>query len=181
MPLTHGLSLLSSNPNCRKKKKITNLQPYCRDKRIFSTGCAGDIDQSCSVAMPKSINYWWTLTIVNQITEENMKMTDCYFEKKDWRQCKDEASCHHNVLTQKRPFANLILHCTASDGDFQTLLESSWQRPEDLDTGCRQQCKITRHGPVYQTKTISSHSLKSDQLINIRTCRQSPRPECPAK
>ncbi|KAG6361828.1 hypothetical protein INS49_010057 [Diaporthe citri] len=34
------------------------------DKRIFSTGCA----------------------------DENMKMTDCYFEKKDWRQCKDEAS-----------------------------------------------------------------------------------------
>lgn len=32
------------------------------DKRIFSTGCA----------------------------EENMKMTDCYYEKKDWRQCKDE-------------------------------------------------------------------------------------------
>ncbi|KAG8170167.1 hypothetical protein KVR01_000912 [Diaporthe batatas] len=36
------------------------------DKRIFSTGCA----------------------------EENMKMTDCYFETKDWRQCKDEASSH---------------------------------------------------------------------------------------
>lgn len=23
-----------------------------------------------------------------------MKMTDCYYEKKDWRQCKDEASLH---------------------------------------------------------------------------------------
>ncbi|KAI0014874.1 hypothetical protein F4780DRAFT_784700 [Xylariomycetidae sp. FL0641] len=32
------------------------------DKRIFSTGCA----------------------------DENMKMTDCYFEKKDWRACKKE-------------------------------------------------------------------------------------------
>ncbi|KAK4145583.1 uncharacterized protein C8A04DRAFT_35629 [Dichotomopilus funicola] len=32
------------------------------DKRIFSTGCA----------------------------EENAKMTDCYYEKKDWRACKDE-------------------------------------------------------------------------------------------
>ncbi|KAF7913608.1 uncharacterized protein EAF01_000014 [Botrytis porri] len=32
------------------------------DKRIFSTGCA----------------------------EENSKMTDCYFEKKDWRLCKAE-------------------------------------------------------------------------------------------
>ncbi|KAI1078771.1 hypothetical protein F5B20DRAFT_581807 [Whalleya microplaca] len=32
------------------------------DKRIFSTGCA----------------------------DENMKLTDCYFEKKDWRACKKE-------------------------------------------------------------------------------------------
>ncbi|KAK0744340.1 hypothetical protein B0T21DRAFT_280456 [Apiosordaria backusii] len=32
------------------------------DKRIFSTGCA----------------------------EENAKLTDCYYEKKDWRQCKEE-------------------------------------------------------------------------------------------
>ncbi|KAK6615404.1 CHCH domain-containing protein [Botrytis cinerea] len=54
------------------------------DKRIFSTGCAG-----------KS-------RILNQSTiekgeanaespaEENSKMTDCYFEKKDWRLCKAE-------------------------------------------------------------------------------------------
>lgn len=32
------------------------------DKRIFSTGCA----------------------------EENAKMTDCYYERKDWRLCKAE-------------------------------------------------------------------------------------------
>ncbi|KAK4039068.1 hypothetical protein C8A01DRAFT_16892 [Parachaetomium inaequale] len=32
------------------------------DKRIFSTGCA----------------------------DENAKMTDCYYETKDWRACKDE-------------------------------------------------------------------------------------------
>ncbi|KAL6865642.1 hypothetical protein ACO1O0_001737 [Amphichorda felina] len=32
------------------------------DKRIFSTGCA----------------------------DENAKMTDCYFEKKDWRACAEE-------------------------------------------------------------------------------------------
>ncbi|KAH7040909.1 uncharacterized protein B0I36DRAFT_16728 [Microdochium trichocladiopsis] len=34
------------------------------DKRIFSTGCA----------------------------DENAKLTDCYFDKKDWRQCTQEAS-----------------------------------------------------------------------------------------
>ncbi|KAK8115986.1 hypothetical protein PG984_012488 [Apiospora sp. TS-2023a] len=33
------------------------------DKRIFSTGCA----------------------------DENAKMTDCYYDKKDWRQCKKES------------------------------------------------------------------------------------------
>ncbi|KAI1256477.1 hypothetical protein MGN70_001601 [Eutypa lata] len=37
-------------------------EPDDWDKRIFSTGCA----------------------------DENSKLTDCYFEKKDWRQCKKE-------------------------------------------------------------------------------------------
>ncbi|KAH7045289.1 hypothetical protein B0J12DRAFT_742214 [Macrophomina phaseolina] len=37
-------------------------EPDDWDKRIFSTGCA----------------------------VENSKMTDCYFEKKDWRACKKE-------------------------------------------------------------------------------------------
>ncbi|KAF3761674.1 hypothetical protein M406DRAFT_265699 [Cryphonectria parasitica EP155] len=37
-------------------------EPDDWDKRIFSTGCA----------------------------DENMKMTDCYYEKKDWRKCKEE-------------------------------------------------------------------------------------------
>jgi hypothetical protein len=35
-----------------------------RDKRIYSTGCA----------------------------DENAKLTDCYYEKKDWRACKQEVS-----------------------------------------------------------------------------------------
>ncbi|RYP78730.1 hypothetical protein DL771_000397 [Monosporascus sp. 5C6A] len=50
-------------------------EPDDWDKRIFSTGCA----------------------------DENAKLTDCYFEKKDWRQCKKEMeifrACwkrHHN-------------------------------------------------------------------------------------
>ncbi|KAF1920966.1 hypothetical protein BDU57DRAFT_437567 [Ampelomyces quisqualis] len=37
-------------------------EPDDWDKRIFSTGCA----------------------------EENAKLTDCYYEKKDWRACKQE-------------------------------------------------------------------------------------------
>ncbi|KAK8045361.1 hypothetical protein PG993_005385 [Apiospora rasikravindrae] len=39
------------------------------DKRIFSTGCAD-----------------------TQPADENAKMTDCYYDKKDWRQCKKEVS-----------------------------------------------------------------------------------------
>ncbi|KAK8069799.1 hypothetical protein PG994_006415 [Apiospora phragmitis] len=39
------------------------------DKRIFSTGCAD-----------------------TQLVDENAKMTDCYYDKKDWRQCKKEVS-----------------------------------------------------------------------------------------
>lgn len=44
---------------------------------------------------------------MDSLAEENMKMTDCYFEKKDWRQCKDEASCHCGIFMM-RPFANLV-------------------------------------------------------------------------
>jgi cytochrome c oxidase assembly factor 4 len=30
------------------------------------------------------------------LLDENMKMTDCYFEKKDWRLCKNEVRCFHD-------------------------------------------------------------------------------------
>ncbi|PVH83204.1 hypothetical protein DL98DRAFT_365358, partial [Cadophora sp. DSE1049] len=46
------------------------------DMRIFSTGCAGE---SSFIHTGSDIN-----------TAENTKMTDCYWEKKDWRLCKDE-------------------------------------------------------------------------------------------
>lgn len=45
---------------------------------------------------------------MDPLADENTKMTDCYFEKKDWRKCKDEASCHHDILVEKRLFANLV-------------------------------------------------------------------------
>lgn len=61
------------------------------------------------------------------LAEENMKMTDCYFEKKDWRQCKDEASYHLSITRWEEPFANLNSRWTTADGDLQTLLESSRQ------------------------------------------------------
>ncbi|PQE31008.1 CHCH domain-containing protein [Rutstroemia sp. NJR-2017a WRK4] len=42
------------------------------DKRIFSTGCAA----------------------------ENSKMTNCYFEKKDWRLCKQELETFRKCWTK---------------------------------------------------------------------------------
>ncbi|KAF2797409.1 hypothetical protein K505DRAFT_322604 [Melanomma pulvis-pyrius CBS 109.77] len=41
---------------------VDDDEPDEWDKRIFSTGCS----------------------------DENMKLTDCYYEKKDWRVCKKE-------------------------------------------------------------------------------------------
>ncbi|KAF4214733.1 hypothetical protein CNMCM5878_008923 [Aspergillus fumigatiaffinis] len=57
--------------------EVDDDEPDEWDKRIFSTGCAVEQD----------------------------KMNDCYFTKKDWRQCKDEVShaetaaveCKHRV------------------------------------------------------------------------------------
>ncbi|KAE9377272.1 hypothetical protein N431DRAFT_193303 [Stipitochalara longipes BDJ] len=51
------------------------------DKRIFSTGCAG-------------VSRWqWPLfreIHSDHNTVENTKMNDCYYDKKDWRLCKNE-------------------------------------------------------------------------------------------
>lgn len=50
-----------------------------RDKRIFSTGCAG---------------VWYFCYGMRWLTKvaEQLKMNDCYFDKKDWRSCKKEVS-----------------------------------------------------------------------------------------
>lgn len=52
--------------------------------------------------MPKNNVCLLILTLMDPFAEENMKMTDCYFEKKDWRQCKDEASCHLAISIERQ-------------------------------------------------------------------------------
>ncbi|KAL7970277.1 hypothetical protein HDV63DRAFT_34613 [Trichoderma sp. SZMC 28014] len=47
------------------------------DKRIFSTGCADLLDADLKLAGAVCL-------------DENMRMTDCYYEKKDWRACAKE-------------------------------------------------------------------------------------------
>jgi hypothetical protein len=68
----------SADPNVKVQYTKT-LSFFCRDKRIFSTGCAGEL------ALPESLGI-----VLTWKTEENTKMNDCYFEKKDWRLCRDE-------------------------------------------------------------------------------------------
>ncbi|CEJ93976.1 Putative CHCH domain-containing protein [[Torrubiella] hemipterigena] len=46
----------------KRNEAVDDDEPDEWDKRIFSTGCS----------------------------DENAKMTDCYFEKKDWRACTKE-------------------------------------------------------------------------------------------
>ncbi|ROT42563.1 hypothetical protein SODALDRAFT_326718 [Sodiomyces alkalinus F11] len=55
---------MSKNESNAAQTAATNAddEPDEWDKRIFSTGCA----------------------------DENSKLTDCYFEKKDWRKCTAE-------------------------------------------------------------------------------------------
>ncbi|KAL6711252.1 hypothetical protein ACN47E_005783 [Coniothyrium glycines] len=55
---------MSKDDEARKAaaQLLIDDEPDDWDKRIFSTGCA----------------------------DENSKLTDCYYEKKDWRACKSE-------------------------------------------------------------------------------------------
>ena len=99
-----------------------------RDKRIFSTGCAGETALLSTRILHKQVFFDSNL-------DEQTNMNDCYFDKKDWRACSKEASrlhcpsldtlgrlwCHHspsprnciNLLISKddlnrwKPFANV--------------------------------------------------------------------------
>lgn len=53
-----------------------------RDKRIFSTGCAGE---SNAETIPVRGGYEKLSR-----TDENASLNDCFRDKKDWRLCKDE-------------------------------------------------------------------------------------------
>ena len=66
-----------------------------RDKRIFSTGCAG---KSVSEARLRVFAIICRLArwlrsgrgVDGGDSDENAKLTDCYYDKKDWRLCKEE-------------------------------------------------------------------------------------------
>lgn len=72
------------NPSQHRMKKIT------RDQRIFSTGCAGNKLSLTTSSQNLIIE-----------AEEQLRMNDCYYDKKDWRACKTEVG----VKPQRRCFA----------------------------------------------------------------------------
>lgn len=53
--------------------------------------------------------------------DENMKMTDCYYEKKDWRQCKEEVRLVTGPFRAERQhlkaLVSLTLTSSVPDGD----------------------------------------------------------------
>jgi cytochrome c oxidase assembly factor 4 len=63
-------------------RRTNTLKSLPRDKRIFSTGCAGT--SGCG----RALDLWDS----DDDAAENTKMNDCYYEKKDWRLCKNEVS-----------------------------------------------------------------------------------------
>jgi hypothetical protein len=76
-------------------EKPTKLTLRARDKRIFSTGCAG-------VEQPLIFSIGVNLSLLIEggkiDVDENAKMTDCYYATKDWRVCKKEVRCFPSPL-----------------------------------------------------------------------------------
>ncbi|KAI4719198.1 hypothetical protein E4T48_04500 [Aureobasidium sp. EXF-10727] len=60
---------------------VDDDEPDDWDKRIFSTGCSG---------MQLSESFQRKSKRLRQTIVENTRLNDCFFEKKDWRQCKSE-------------------------------------------------------------------------------------------
>lgn len=114
---------------------------FFRDKRIFSTGCAG-ISTICIQRLV------WDGTDVS--TVEQTKMNDCYFEKKDWRICKQEVGAVVEHFPTALPLSNrtppnrehsfarfdLLLTVIYSDGSLSRMLEKAGQRSENGDERC---------------------------------------------
>lgn len=66
-----------------------------RDKRIFSTGCSGIVDLLFLLFSHQQLDSrrfgFWVRFLTGNV-DENMKLTDCYYDKKDWRVCSEEVN-----------------------------------------------------------------------------------------
>ena len=75
------------------------------------------------------------------MADENAKLVDCHYEKKDWRACKDEVcGIPFMVQTQIRPKSwNAKTHWKrGADGAVQAVLEGPGQRQADGHEGRRE-------------------------------------------
>lgn len=117
-------------------------------------------------------------------------MTDCYFEKKDWRACKKEVSCSALSPPTPRASPNTFPHSTrprlcrpnhrhqpfcyiscvisradssSSDGGIPGVLEKARKRPAHRDEGrLRNATKSLRHPSASQ---VSSHSISLSCML----------------
>ena len=74
--------------------------------------------------------------------DEQLKMNDCYYDKKDWRLCRKEVSAVLLLSPNRRvkmPRGGIKRLTPArwltrnADGAFQRMLEAQWQRTEDAE------------------------------------------------
>ena len=59
--------------------------------------------------------------LIYEDLDENTQLTDCYYEKKDWRACKDEVS-------SAALGGWVISDCPVVDGEIQEVLEGARER-----------------------------------------------------
>ncbi|KAJ5599520.1 hypothetical protein N7450_000587 [Penicillium hetheringtonii] len=84
---------MSNNAEQPHVEQEEDDEPDEWDKRIFSTGCHGESFE------PPFVEKIDMLT-PNGIAEQD-KMNDCYFAKKDWRECKEEMEAFRECWKQK--------------------------------------------------------------------------------
>lgn len=57
--------------------------------------------------------------------DENTKLTDCYYEKKDWRACKEEVRIHEARPVSECTKANNTRSAQKKDGEIPRVLEAA--------------------------------------------------------
>lgn len=79
------MSLMSGMSRSEEFLGVVSDHDAFRDKRIFSTGCAGTMEQQ---QLPLPLTF----------PVEQTRMNDCYFDKKDWRVCSKEVGGRWLIL-----------------------------------------------------------------------------------
>lgn len=73
------------------------VQPY-DSQGVRDRWLKGDGWTDGEVQWKRKTAIWRNTELMYEDADENTKLTDCYYEKKDWRLCKDEVSVEVVVL-----------------------------------------------------------------------------------